>query len=197
MTLGELVENLGGKLVQGLPELPLESVSSYEEADADCLVFAESAATSSKRSTVTPGQSCCPRTSGRLIRWAKHRGGRTTAALVCQGLQTTKYRSAHRRNRSHRGGSLNGSARRTSRSGATAVIGKDVYIDAGSRIGAGAVLGTAVSIGKDCRIHPRAVPSMAKSNAGRSRCRARGRGTGADGFWLRARFGDWLPVIRN
>ena len=42
MTIGELVEKLGGKLLQGSPDLELECVSSYEQAGPDGLVFAES-----------------------------------------------------------------------------------------------------------------------------------------------------------
>ena len=40
MTLGELVERLGGKLLQGSPQLEIENVSSCEQAGHESLVFA-------------------------------------------------------------------------------------------------------------------------------------------------------------
>lgn len=45
MTVGELIDNLGGNLIQGSPNLEIESVSSYEQAGPDCLVFADSTTT--------------------------------------------------------------------------------------------------------------------------------------------------------
>src|ERR1035441_239411 len=48
MTLGELVEVLGGKLAQGNPEWEVEGVSSSARACAFHLVFAEDAASAAK-----------------------------------------------------------------------------------------------------------------------------------------------------
>jgi UDP-3-O-[3-hydroxymyristoyl] glucosamine N-acyltransferase len=48
MTLGELVEALGGKLAQGDPEMPILSVRDPSEANPWDLVFAEDAASAAK-----------------------------------------------------------------------------------------------------------------------------------------------------
>ena len=44
MTVGELIEKLGGTLIQGSTQLEIESVGSYEEAGSSSLIFADSAA---------------------------------------------------------------------------------------------------------------------------------------------------------
>ncbi len=91
MTLGELVEKLGGRLVQGDPEMPIIAVRSPEEANPWDLVFAEDAVSAAKAfaggaSAVVfkPGcaapSSCGPRHGSRR--------GRSAAALVCPGGQT-------------------------------------------------------------------------------------------------------------
>jgi UDP-3-O-[3-hydroxymyristoyl] glucosamine N-acyltransferase len=73
MTLGELVEVLGGKLVAGEPERLVEGVNSVELAGATELVFAEDAASAAKALASMPeplssgaGVSLCCPTLGRL-----------------------------------------------------------------------------------------------------------------------------------
>ena len=48
MTLGELIEALGGKLVQGSPESVVTGVNSSELAGPSELVFAEDAASAAE-----------------------------------------------------------------------------------------------------------------------------------------------------
>ena len=48
MTLGELMEALGGKLVQGSPEFAVKGVNSSAKAGAADLIFAEDAASTAE-----------------------------------------------------------------------------------------------------------------------------------------------------
>lgn len=158
MTLGELVEKLGGNLAQGSPGFELESVSSHEQAGTYSLVFADSDASvaaafkseagavvlSAKSQAVYPGAKCVVEAEHPRLWFAK------AAKLLNRGLPSAKR---HPTAVISRTAVLDENVRVD----ATAVIGEDVWIGSGSRIGAGAVLRNAVSIGKDCRIHPRAV----------------------------------------
>ncbi len=158
MKLGELIEKLGGQLAQGSQYLELEDVSSYEQADPDSLVFADSPtavieALSSQAGAIVlhagtgavypDGKSIVEAEQPRLW-FAK------AAKLLNQGLPFAEI---------HPTAVVPPTAvlGKNVRIGALAVIGEDVWIGAGSRVGAGAVLGTACSIGKDCHIYPRAV----------------------------------------
>jgi UDP-3-O-[3-hydroxymyristoyl] glucosamine N-acyltransferase len=158
MKLGELIENLGGRLVQGSTDLELESVSSYEQADPDCLVFVDSPAAlaealkSEAGAVVLPAKAEAAFPEGKSIvaaeqprLWFAKAGKLLNRRLQSAWIDPTAVVSE------------TAVLGKNVRIDATAVIGEDVYIGAGSRIGAGAVLGTACTIGKDCHIHPRAV----------------------------------------
>ena len=158
MTLGELIEALGGKLVQGSPDLELEGVSSGEQADPDSLVFADSAA-------AVPG--AFNSEAGAVVLHSSIAEAYPAGKSIVEAEQPRLWfaKAAKLLNRRQLPGEIDPTAviAKTALLGenvridALAVIGEDVYIGAGSQIGAGAVLGTACSIGRDCRIHPRSV----------------------------------------
>jgi UDP-3-O-[3-hydroxymyristoyl] glucosamine N-acyltransferase len=158
MKLGELIEKLGGKLVQGSPQLEIEYVSSYDQADPDSLVFAESATAvneafkseagavllNAKTATIFPADKSIVEADQPRLWFAK-----TAKLLEPRQLTGSIHPTAVVAITAVLGENV--------RIDALAVIDEDVYIGAGSRIGAGAILRTAVSIGKDCQIYPRAV----------------------------------------
>jgi UDP-3-O-[3-hydroxymyristoyl] glucosamine N-acyltransferase len=157
MTLGELIEKLGGKLIQGSPDLELEDVSSCEQADPHSLVFAESPATAANALASEAGAIVLKVGSGPFP---------PRTAIVEAGQPRLWFAKAHKLlNRGLPAARVDPTAvvaetallRENVRIDALAVIGEDVSIGAGSWIGAGAALGTAVSIGKDCKVYPRAV----------------------------------------
>jgi UDP-3-O-[3-hydroxymyristoyl] glucosamine N-acyltransferase len=182
MRLAELVEALGGKLVQGSLDLELESVSSYEQADPDCLVFADSAAAVSDAFKSDAGAVVL---QPRIV--DIYPAGKSTVETDQPRLWFAK--AAKLINRRQLSGEIHPSAVIAGtaslgegvRIDALAVIGEDVYIGAGSRIGAGAVLGKACSVGRDCRIHPHAVIYPLSTLGNRVVVHA-GAVLGADGF---------------
>jgi UDP-3-O-[3-hydroxymyristoyl] glucosamine N-acyltransferase len=158
MTLGELIQALGGKLAQGIPQLEIESVSSFGQAGPSDLVFADSPGAvveglaseagaivlrAGTESAFAPGKSIVETDHPRL--WF----AKAAKLLEPARLSARIDRSAVVSQTAVLGENV--------RIGATAVIGDDASIGAGSRIGAGAVLGRVVSVGQDCLIHPRAV----------------------------------------
>lgn len=158
MTVSELIEKLGGELLQGEPERRIEDVSSYEAAGPASLVFAESPETLTKAfqsgagaivcrpggSSDFEGNSCVIQTAQPRL-WFARAAKLLAAGIAREGIDPSAIISSM---------AVLG---RNVRIDAGAVIGDDVWIGDGSRIGAGAVLGTAVVIGQDCRIYPRAV----------------------------------------
>jgi UDP-3-O-[3-hydroxymyristoyl] glucosamine N-acyltransferase len=158
MTVSELIEVLGGTLVQGSLEIQLESVSSYEQADPTCLIFLENQASAVDAFASTAGAIVLKAGSG--LRYPEN------MCIVEAEHPRLWFAKAHKLiNRRPRSAEIHPTAvvPRTVWTGANvridamAVIGEDVSIGAGSSIGAGAVIGTAVIVGKDCRIYPRAV----------------------------------------
>ena len=182
MKLGELVEKLGGKLIQGSPDLELEYVSSYEQADPDSLVFADSSAAAPKAFNseagtvvlqaklvdVYPEGKCIVEAEQPRLWFAK------AAQLLNAGLPVNKIDPTAVVSRTAVLGE-------NVKIGANAVIGEDVGIGSGSRIGPGAILRTAVSIGEECRIYPRAVLYGGTTLGNRVVVHA-GAVLGADGF---------------
>jgi UDP-3-O-[3-hydroxymyristoyl] glucosamine N-acyltransferase len=158
MTLGELIEKLGGKLIQGSPDLELECVSSCEQADPDSLVFADSAVAVPEAFNSE---------AGAIVLQARTVDVYPAGKCIVEAEQPRLWfaKAAKLLNRRRLSGRIDPTAvvARTAvlgenvRIDALAVIGEDVYIGAGSWIGAGAVLVKACLIGKDCRIHPRSV----------------------------------------
>jgi UDP-3-O-[3-hydroxymyristoyl] glucosamine N-acyltransferase len=157
MTLGELLERLGGKLVQGDSALPVEGVSSTLQAEAGHIVFAqdETSATDALTSNagivvVRPGLvKTYPREKA-IVESPQPRLWFSRAARLLKpvdgphGVHPTAVvaRTAHVKDTTIEAG---------------AVIGEDASIGERSSIGAGAIIGQAATIGKDCRIYPRVV----------------------------------------
>ena len=158
MILQELVDELGGKVVQGDPEWMVDGVNSCEKASAFDVVFADSdasveAALKSNAGVVVlkagavkdyPHSKCIvesdePRLwfakAAKLARKHIHAAGIAPSAVVApdakidQGVQIAPC----------------------------AVVGSHAVIGDGSIVGAGAVIGENVKIGVHCHIYPRVV----------------------------------------
>ncbi len=158
MTVGELIERLGGELLHGAPEREIEDVSSYETTGSSSLVFAETQESLRRAFVSAPGAIVCRSGSGEdfpgdvcVIQSEQPRLWFARAAkLLGAGIRREKIDPTAIVPRTAVLG-------KNVRIEAGAVIGEDVWIGDGSRIGAGAILGTAIVIGKDCSIHPRVV----------------------------------------
>jgi len=158
MKLGELIEKLGGVLIQGSPQLDVEYVSSYEEAVPSSLVFADS------KATVADALSCG---AGAIVLAPGAASTYPDSPSIVEAEQPRLWfaKAAKLLNPPLRGKGVHPTAvvPRTAvlgegvTIGPMAVLGEDVSIGASSHIRAGVVLGTAVSIGEDCQIYPRAV----------------------------------------
>ena len=158
MTLGELVEKLGGKLVQGNPGLAVAGVNSSVLAAADELVFAQddvsaTDALSSNAGVVVlrPGLVAAYPPEMAIIESPQPRLWFSRAARALkpvpppQGIVPSAVVGANVR--LGEGISI----------AACAVVEDNASIGAGTRIDAGAVIGNGVCIGRDCHVYPRAV----------------------------------------
>ena len=160
MTLGELIEKLGGILVQGRAEAPITGVNGRERVTVTELLFAEEAAsahealasaagavvvkpgclvsydTNPKMAVVEANQ---PRLwfarAAKLLRPALPAGGVHPSAVVGADVKLGEGVTI----------------------GPCAVIGERAQIGAGTRIEAGVVIGDGVRIGEQCRVYPRTV----------------------------------------
>ncbi|MGA2168332.1 MAG: UDP-3-O-(3-hydroxymyristoyl)glucosamine N-acyltransferase [Terracidiphilus sp.] len=158
MTLGELIEALGGKLVQGSPEFVVQGVNSSALAGPSDLVFAEDAAAATEALDSNAGavvlragsaasfpqnkrviDAAQPRLwfarAARLLKPAPPAAGVHPSAVLGAQVELAADVSI----------------------GPGAIIGDHAHIGAGTRIEAGAVVGEGVRIGEHCRIYPRAV----------------------------------------
>jgi UDP-3-O-[3-hydroxymyristoyl] glucosamine N-acyltransferase len=184
MTLGELIEALGGQLAQGDSDFAIHAVSSSALAGPSDLVFADSDASVTEAlasnagavvlstvPAVTPVQflekhaveAQQPRLwfarAAKLLAPAPRISGVDPAAIVGEQVKLGE--------------------RVTVCPGAT--IGDHASIGAGTRIEAGAIIGEGVSIGENCRIYPRAVLYPGTTLGNRVVVHA-GAVLGADGF---------------
>jgi UDP-3-O-[3-hydroxymyristoyl] glucosamine N-acyltransferase len=158
MILQELVEDLGGSLVQGDPEWMVDGVNSCEKASAFDLAFADSdttvaAALGSNAGVVVlkpgaameyPHGKCIVESDQPKLWFAK------AAQLVKKRTQVAGI--AH--------SAVVAPDAKVDQGvfvGPCAVIGTHARIGDGTIIGAGAVIGENVTIGRHCHIHPRAV----------------------------------------
>lgn len=189
MTLGELVDVLGGNLVQGSPEITLAGVETSEKADSLDLVFAEDAASAAKAlagaagavvlkpgySETWPPSQSNGRPSKGVVETDQPRLWFARAAKLLKppsypiGVHPTAWI-----------GTLAELGEHVS-IGPGAIIGEKASIGAGTRIGAGAVVGRGVHIGEACRILPRAVLYSGTTLGDRVVVHA-GAVLGADGF---------------
>ena len=160
MTLGELVRVLGGKLVAGDPERPVNGVNSVELAGATELTFAEDAASAAKVLVSNAGvvvlkagfvadysqhpkmgvvETDQPRLwfarAAKLLKSAPAAAGVHPTAVIGALVELGEGVTI----------------------AAGVVVGDGVRIGAGTCVEAGAVLGQGVRIGDDCHIYPRAV----------------------------------------
>jgi len=198
MTLGELIDALGGKLAQGDSGQPVSGVNSVERAVASELVFAEDAASAAgalashagivvlrsgstgnyppTKSVVEASQ---PRLwfaqAGKILGRKPHTAGihpmAVVAADVVRGADVTI--------------------------GPGAVVGEYVSIGAGTTVDAGAVIGRWIRIGEQCHIYPRAVLYPGTTLGNRVIVHA-GAVLGADGFgYVRDNATGASPNSRN
>jgi UDP-3-O-[3-hydroxymyristoyl] glucosamine N-acyltransferase len=184
MTLGELIEALGGKLVQGSPEIIVAGVDDPRSADDLDLVFAEDSVEAAKalksgaaavvlKPRCVAASSCNPlmgivessnprlwfARAGKLLAPPHNPTGVHPTALVGPHVELAENVSI----------------------GPGAVVGRAARISAGTRIEAGAVIGEQVTIGENCCIYPRAVLYPGTTLGDRVVVHA-GAVLGADGF---------------
>jgi UDP-3-O-[3-hydroxymyristoyl] glucosamine N-acyltransferase len=158
MTLGELIEKLGGNLIQGDPEWIVEAVNSCERASPFDLAFADSpdtttAALSGHAGVVVlkPGAAASyPRTKSIVEIEQPRLWFARAARLLSKPLTTSGIN--HAAVVSHDAVLAPGVV-----VGAGAVIASHVHIGELTRIEAGVILSEGVVIGAHCHIHPRAV----------------------------------------
>jgi UDP-3-O-[3-hydroxymyristoyl] glucosamine N-acyltransferase len=158
MTLGELVEALGGTLAQGDPRLRLGGVNFSAQAAGSELVFAEESASAAEALAsragavvVRSGIAASYPPDKAVVETKQPRLWFARAAQLLSSCVSSKE--------------VHPTAAVASTAvldegvtvGPMAVVGEDAQIGAGTRIEAGAVVGQGVCIGENCRIHPRAV----------------------------------------
>ena len=184
MTLGELIEALGGKLAQGKPETEIGGVNSAETAWAAELLFAKDApaahqALASHAGAVVLKPGCLDNySSNSTIAVVESDQPRLWFARAARLLNIESFATGV-----HQSAVLGESVKLSQgvAIGPCAVIGHDAEIGADSRIGASAVIGANVRIGENCRIHPRAVIYPGTTLGNRVVVHA-GAVLGADGF---------------
>ncbi len=182
MKLRELIEKLGGKLVQGNADLPVAGVNSTLLAAPDEVVFAQDSASatdalSSNAGVVVlrPGLIDTYPPEKAIIESPQPRLWFSRAATTLAPVPPPKNimpRAVVGRN-VKLGGDIS--------IGDCAVVEDNASIGAGTRIDAGAVIGEGVHIGKDCHIYPRAVLYPGTTLGDRVIVHA-GAVLGADGF---------------
>jgi len=184
MTLGELVKELGGKVVAGVLGRVVEGVNSVELAKATELVFAEDAASAAE--ALAGGAAAVVLKAGYVADYSQHpkmgvvetEQPRLWFARAAKLLKPVPAPAG---------------VHPTALIGADVVLGEGVTIGAGavvedgtrigagSRVDAGAVLGQGVRIGEECHIYPRVVIYPGSTLGNRVVAHA-GVVLGADGF---------------
>jgi UDP-3-O-[3-hydroxymyristoyl] glucosamine N-acyltransferase len=159
MTLGQLVEVLGGRLLQGNPDLAIDGVNALGAATPFEIVFADDLEAESmafdsnagvvvvkegQRSTRLPPGKCVvevlhPRLwfalAAKLLKPVKAPGGVHPTAVLGAHVKLSEDITI----------------------GPNAVLGDHVHVGKGTRIAAGSVIGRGVRIGEFCRLDPRVV----------------------------------------
>ena len=139
MKLGELIEKLGGKLVQGSADAFIEGVNSVAQAGPDDLVFAEDAESAAE---------ALAGNAGAVVLRA--------GAAIDNPFEKGVVEAAHPRLWFARAAKLLKPAAESSIHPA-AVIDSSVVLGRNVIVEAGAVIGAGVQIGDDCHIYPRVV----------------------------------------
>jgi UDP-3-O-[3-hydroxymyristoyl] glucosamine N-acyltransferase len=158
MTLGELIQALGGKLAQGTPEWQIDGVSSADYASPSDVAFAEDVPSAQKalagyagavvlRANMLPAYPYdkCVVEADQPRLWFALAAKLLKPPMPATGIHPTAVLGAQVE--------LADSVS----IGPGAVIGDYVHVGTGTRIEAGAVIGRGVRIGEFCRIYPRAV----------------------------------------
>ena len=185
MTLAQLIEALGGKLLHGDAHTEIRAVNSSDHAAAGDLVFAEDAAAAAEALTsaasavvVKPGllapdpaRACTIAivASDQPRLWFARAAKLLAPPLPVAGVHPSAVVGA------------NVQLGPNVTIAACAVIGDGAEIGAGTRIEAGAVIGRGVRIGQHCRIYPRVVVYPGATIGNRVMVHA-GVVLGADGF---------------
>ena len=184
MTLGELIEALGGTLVQGSPEIILAGVQTSKSANSLDLVFAEDPVSAAQAlagnaaAVVLKPGSFHPVTSSSPIGVVEANHPRLWFARAAQLLKLTPPLAGIHSTAAI--GALADLAQDVT-IGAGAVIGECASIGARSCIEAGAVIGPYVRIGEQCHIYPHATLYRGTTLGNRVIVHA-GAVLGADGF---------------
>ena len=184
MTIAELIEQLGGKLVQGSAGLDLTGVNSPASARADELVFAEDEASAVEALKSSAGAV--------VLRTGMGGGSAANISIAVIEADQPKLwfaRAAKLLRPKIECGWIHETAvigeGAMIASGVTvgphAVIGKSAVVGDETRIEAGAVIGEGVRIGTHCRIYPRVVIYPGTTIGNRVMIHA-GVVLGADGF---------------
>jgi UDP-3-O-[3-hydroxymyristoyl] glucosamine N-acyltransferase len=184
MTLGELVKQLGGKLMQGSPEIVLVGVENSESAQERDLVFAEDAGSAANALAGAAGAVVLK--AGCLESYASNS---SVGAVEADQPRLWFARAAKLLKPAMASGKVHPTAAIGTdvelgvavAIGASAVIGDRAVIGEGTRVEAGAVIGEGVRIGENCRIYPRAVLYAGTTLGNRVVVHA-GAVLGADGF---------------
>jgi UDP-3-O-[3-hydroxymyristoyl] glucosamine N-acyltransferase len=160
MTLGELIEQIGGTLAKGRPETPITGVNGCERVTTTELLFAEDQAAAAEALASPAGavvlkaglvESYAANPDIAVIEsdqprlWFARAARLLKPELPCERIHPTAVIGEN----SALGGWVT--------VGAHAVIGKDVVVGEWTRIEAGAVIGEGVRILAHCRIYPRVV----------------------------------------
>ena len=182
MTLGELIQKLGGKLAQGDPEWNIDGVNSAEEASLFELAFADTpAATVAVLAgnagvvVLKPGVADNYPHSKSIVETDQPRlwFARAAKLLEKQPIASGVHHAAVVAPDAILGPGVTIAA--------CAVIETGVHIGEGTRIEAGVYIGHGVRIGEHCRIYPRAVVYAGATLGNRVMVHA-GAVIGADGF---------------
>ena len=160
MTIGELIEQLGGKLAQGRAETRIAGVNGRERVRATELLFAEDTA-SANEALASPAGAVVLKPGC----FASYAAGSGVAVVECDQPRLWFARAAKLLKLALPAAGVHGTAVVGAEVklgtdvtiGPCAVIGDRAQIGAGTRIEAGAVIGEGVRIGERCRIYPRVV----------------------------------------
>ena len=189
MKLGEVVEILGGKLVQGSPAIVLTGVNSSPLAGHSELAFAEDAASTAEALAGNAGV-LVVRTGSSELRTGSEETQSTDKCIVETAQPRLWFARAAKllappipATGVHPSAVVGANVKLGERVsiGPCAVVGENARIGAGTRIEAGAVVGDGVRIGEQCRIYPRAVLYPGTTLGNRVVVHA-GAVLGADGF---------------
>jgi UDP-3-O-[3-hydroxymyristoyl] glucosamine N-acyltransferase len=184
MTIGELIEQLGGKLAQGSAEIAIVGVNSPANAQSTELVFAEDAGSAAEAMKSSAGAVVL-----KVGLAAAHAANASIAVIEADQSKLWFARAAKILKPKIECGWIHETAvvgeGAMLGSGVTvgphAVIGKDAVVGDETRVEAGAVIGEGVRIGAQCRIYPRVVVYPGTTIGDRVTIHS-GAVLGADGF---------------